>query len=88
MTEETARGAMGRYKDGDKIRFRQMLPEKLGGWILATIGLEDEDDSDVQHETSQFTGLGATYIVGASVITLEAAFTVDDGDTIWLLGRT
>ena len=88
MTEETARGAMGRYKDGDKIRFRQLLPEKLGGWILASIGVEAEDDSNVEHETSQFTGLGATYIIGASTITLESAVTVDDGDTIWLFGTS
>lgn len=88
MTEETARGAMGRYKDGDKIRFRQQLPEKLGGWILASIGVEAEVDSDVEHDTSQFTGLGATYIVGAATITLESAFTVSDGDTIWLFGTS
>jgi hypothetical protein len=88
MTEETARGAFGRYKNGDKIRFRQRLAEKLGGWILASIGLEENDDSDVEHFSSQFTGLGATYIVGAATITLESAVTVDDGDPFWLFGTS
>ena len=31
-TEETDRGAEGRWKDGDKVRFRYGLPEKIGGW--------------------------------------------------------
>lgn len=31
-TEETDRGAKGRYKDADKVRFRYGLPEKIGGW--------------------------------------------------------
>ena len=88
MTEETDRGAVGRYKNGDKIRFRQRLPEKLGGWILASIGTQPSAESDVEHDTSQFTGLGATYIVGAATITLESAFTVLDGDPIWLFGTS
>lgn len=31
-TEQTARGATGRWKDADKVRFRYGLPEKMGGW--------------------------------------------------------
>jgi len=31
-TEETDRGAKGRWKTGDKVRFRYGLPEKIGGW--------------------------------------------------------
>lgn len=31
-TEETDRGAKGRWKYGDKVRFRYGLPEKIGGW--------------------------------------------------------
>lgn len=31
-TEQTARGATGRWKDSDKIRFRYGLVEKIGGW--------------------------------------------------------
>jgi len=31
-TEQSARGAQGRWKDADKVRFRYGLPEKLGGW--------------------------------------------------------
>jgi len=32
-TEQTARGAAPNWKDGDKVRFRLGLPEKLGGWV-------------------------------------------------------
>ncbi len=31
-TENTPTGAEGRWIDGDKIRFRKGLPEKIGGW--------------------------------------------------------
>ena len=31
-TENTETGAEGRWIDGDKIRFRKGLPQKLGGW--------------------------------------------------------
>lgn len=31
-TEQTARGAVGYWKRGDKVRFRKGLPEKIGGW--------------------------------------------------------
>jgi hypothetical protein len=33
VTERTERGAKGRWRDGNRIRFRQGLPEKLGGWL-------------------------------------------------------
>ena len=88
LTEETDRGAIGRYKNCDHVRFRQMLPEKLGGWILASLGLEDTSEADIEHETSQFTGLSTTYAPGASNIPLESAFTVSDGDPIWLFGES
>ena len=32
-TENTQTGAEGRWIDGDKIRFRKGLPQKIGGWI-------------------------------------------------------
>ena len=31
-TENTQTGAEGRWTDGDKIRFRKGLPQKIGGW--------------------------------------------------------
>ena len=52
MTEETDRGAKGRYKDGNKIRFRKRLPEKLGGWVLNSLGTEIDGISE---ELSQQT---------------------------------
>lgn len=32
-TEQTDRGAVNRWKDGDHIRFRYGLPEKMKGWV-------------------------------------------------------
>lgn len=32
-TIQTDRGAKGRWKDGDKVRFRHGMPEKIGGWL-------------------------------------------------------
>ena len=85
MTEQTERGAKGRYFDCDKVRFRQLLPEKLGGWILSSLGTED---GEIEHATSQFTGLSATYVATATMIPLESAFTVDDNDDVWLFGTS
>lgn len=34
-TESTDRGARGRWKDGNKVRFQNGLPEKLGGWVTS-----------------------------------------------------
>lgn len=33
FTEETPRGAKGRWRDGNNVRFHEGLPEKLGGYI-------------------------------------------------------
>lgn len=38
MTEETESGATGRWIDCNNIRFRQLLPQKLGGWIIHSLG--------------------------------------------------
>lgn len=32
-TEQTERGATGRWRYADKVRFRKGLPEKIGGWV-------------------------------------------------------
>ena len=32
VTEQTARGAKGRWTNCNRVRFRELLPEKLGGW--------------------------------------------------------
>lgn len=36
-TIDTDRGARGRWKTGDKVRFRHGLPEKIGGWLKSGI---------------------------------------------------
>ncbi len=37
-TEQTARGATGRWKDADKVRWRYGLPQKIGGWTQVGVG--------------------------------------------------
>lgn len=81
MTEETDRGAKGRYKDGDKIRFRKRLPEKLGGWVLNSLGTEVDGISE---ELTQQRTANAGYSAGASTIVLDTAVTVLDMDPVQL----
>lgn len=37
FTETTERNAEGRWKDGDRVRFKDGLAEKLGGWLSANL---------------------------------------------------
>jgi hypothetical protein len=37
FSEQTARGARGRWKDVNRVRFKDGLPQKLGGWSARTI---------------------------------------------------
>ena len=85
LTEPTARGTKGRYKDCDKIRFRQGLPEKLGGWILASIG-SDDGDVDTNDANSDFNGASVNYAGAATVITMDSNITVLDNDPVLLYG--
>ena len=75
LTEPTDRGSKGRYKDSDKIRFRQGLPEKLGGWILASLGTTD-GDIDTDEDNTDFNGASVNYGLGAAVITMDSSITV------------
>ena len=81
MTEETDVGAERRYKDGDKIRFRKRLPEKLGGWVLNSFGTEVDgiDENGSQQRTAN-----AGYSAGASTIVLDTAVTCLDLDPVYL----
>ncbi len=85
MTEPTDRGTKGRFKDCDKIRFRQGLPEKLGGWILASIG-SDDGDVDTDEDNTDFNGASINYGSAATVITMDSNITVLDGDPVLLYG--
>jgi len=87
LTEPTDRGTKGRYKDSDKIRFRQGLPEKLGGWILASLGTTD-GDIDTDEDNTDFNGASVNYGAGASVITMDSSITVEDNDPVILFGDT
>lgn len=81
MTEETDRGAKGRYKDCDKIRFRKRLAEKLGGWVLNSVGTEVDgiDENGSQRRTAS-----SGYSAAATSITLDSAVTCIDLDPVWL----
>ncbi len=85
LTEPTDRGTKGRYKDSDKIRFRQGLPEKLGGWILASLGTSN-GDIDTDEDNTDFNGASVNYGLGAAVITMDASITVEDNDDVILFG--
>lgn len=81
MTEETDRGAKGRYKDCDKIRFRKRLPEKLGGWVLNSLGTEVDG---IEENSSQRRTAGSGYAAAASSIDLDSSVTCNDLDPVWL----
>ena len=36
--QDTESGAEGQWTDGDFVRFRYGLPEKIGGWLQLTAG--------------------------------------------------
>ena len=36
-SEATPRGAKGRWKDGNRVRFKNGLPQKIGGWASAAV---------------------------------------------------
>lgn len=40
-TEASARASINRWKDGDKVRFQNKLPQKLGGWTDTSYTLAD-----------------------------------------------
>jgi hypothetical protein len=81
MTEETDRGAKGRYKDCDKIRFRKRLPEKLGGWVLNSLGTEVDG---IDENSSQRRTASSGYAAAAASIDLDSAVTCLDLDPVWL----
>ncbi len=84
VTEETDRGAKGRYKDCDKIRFRKRLPQKLGGWVLNSLGTEVDgiEESSSQRVTATVGWLAGQF----NISSLSSAVTCDDGDPVWLFG--
>ena len=84
LTEETDVGAVGRFKDGDKIRFRKRLPQKLGGWILNSLGTEVDG---IEESSSQRVTATVGWIAGiTNISSLSSAVTCDDLDPVWLFG--
>lgn len=41
FTETSAKGAPGRWKTGDKVRFQGKQPEKMGGWVEQDLTTQD-----------------------------------------------
>lgn len=84
MTEETDRGSKGRYKDGDKIRFRHRLPQKLGGWVLNSLGTEVDG---IEESSSQRLTATVGWIAGlGNIASLSSTITCLDLDPVWLFG--
>lgn len=82
MTEETDRGAKGRYKDCNKIRFRHRLPEKLGGWVLSSLGTEvDGIDENLSQRPTATAGYSAA---ATTISSLSPAVSCVDADPVWL----
>lgn len=85
ITEETERGARGRWFDSDKIRFRQGLPEKIGGWILSSVGISN-GNIDTDTSLTDYNGASVNYGAVATVITMDANVTILDNADVWLFG--
>lgn len=97
FSEETDRGTKGRYKDCDRIRFREAMPEKIGGWILSSVGETDSEQVNFEYIVNgspqpvrRAPKANATYAAAAASITLDAQIgqtaegVVHDGDPVWL----
>jgi hypothetical protein len=91
VTVNTDRGAQGRYKDCDRIRFFDGLPEKLGGWIRSSVG------TTTGFATSKttfraFVDTGG-YALGAGTINIASNggqflfSAIGAGDRVWLFGN-
>lgn len=91
VTVVTDRGTQGRYKDCDKIRFHDGLPEKLGGWIRSSIGTT----TGYASPKTTFRALVDTGGYGAAAGTINIAsnggqflaFAISSGDRVWLFGN-
>ena len=98
FSDETERGTAGRWKDGDKIRFfSNNMPEKIGGWILSSVGEIDSeqvifeyDQNPVSRPAARVRYAVSGYAAGAASITLDQSIgaseegRIDDGDPVWL----
>jgi hypothetical protein len=88
VTVDTDRGARGRWKNCDHIRFHEGLPQKLGGWILASVGTENGFATPI----TTFSALvgGAGYVATAASIPIAAPGLfagILTGDRVWLFGN-
>lgn len=91
VTVDTHRGTQGRYKDCDRIRFLDGLPEKLGGWIRSSVG------TTVGYATpkTSFRAFADAGGYGAVAATIPLASnggqflfaSILTGDRVWLFGN-
>ena len=82
FSEETPRQAGNYYKDGQLIRFRNGLPEKIGGWTLRSDGTTNGYPYGV---TSIGQKTSANYAAGAATIpSVSPAITAAIGQKFWI----
>jgi hypothetical protein len=66
FSENTARSSEGRWKDGDRVRFKNGLPQKIGGWVEADItgdpyyGVARSMHEWVSHDGESWVALGTS----------------------------
>lgn len=84
LTEETDTGAANYYKDGNRIRFRQGMPESLGGWVLRSLGKLPGGPT-----LTGAQGLFADVAYAATDTQIDITsdpLTAPDGSPVWLFG--
>lgn len=84
LTEETDAGAANFFKDCNRIRFRQGLPESLGGWQIESLGTTP-GPGRLRGAIERFAQ--ATYAATDTQINIGAnPFSAPDRSVVWLLG--
>ena len=90
FSEETARQAGNYFRDGSFVRFKNGLPEKMGGWTLASNGTTEGLVYGVPDDGLKFGYFLTTATYGAGVTSIPnidlPGFTAADGDAVWLFG--
>ena len=83
--------SMGGWYDGDKIRFRQGYPEKIGGWTAATLD-QYAGEAVKLFVYSTFAGIELTGLATSQKIYIRAGTTLYDitpiRATLFLLSQT
>lgn len=98
FSDETARGGKGKYKTSDKVRFQVgVMPEKIGGWILASFGNTNGEQVEFDYllkptlvPSARVTYSNVNYAAAAASIALQSTIgataegVVHNSDPVWL----